>query len=272
MSFGQAFAVCEYCGTQVKQILTEGEINKVAKDKGFVDAITAAVHCIESKDYKKAISLADKAEEMDASDPAPAMIRFIAYLPTDFKKAASNYKIAGSLGRAKESAALTNDQFMLALGILCRNYLDDRDMDIRRTVTTMGRIGPQDIENIRVYEYRKRGEDYETIPELKEAMVRTAEDCLKECEDSMPSIGQMDQVGWKKLMDARRNTLYRTVTILFMDRSLASRSESCIRKYDTAISMKWESMARSIPDIDKRALKNYRIEADACMNWVSRYC
>ena len=272
MSFGRLYAVCEYCGTQVKQTLSESEARESSNDKSFIDAISAAIHSIEGKDYAGAIKYADKAEDIKASDPAPSRVKFIAYLPTDFKKAASQYRIAVSRRAEKDSVAMSDEQFMAVLGVFCRNYLEDRDKDIRRMVTTMGRIGPQDIENVRVYEFRKRGEDYETIPELKQAMEATAEQCLSECESSMSNAGRMDGSGWKDLMDARTRCLYRLATILFVNKALASRSAECISKYDRAINQKWEPLVKSSSmGADKRDLKNFRAESSAIFNWVSRY-
>ena len=61
-------AVCEYCGTPIKQKLSDAELSHMAKNSEFTEAITAAIQCIRNRDYKTAIEEYTKAWLLDKTN------------------------------------------------------------------------------------------------------------------------------------------------------------------------------------------------------------
>ncbi len=266
---GRTRGVCEYCGMAVKEELTEAESSSNAKNREFLDAIDTAVHCISTADYSSAIKYAKKAEDLLSNDPAPHMVLFVSYLDSDFKKARSANSIANSMRGQKESIAITDSQYQNMMAMFANNYLEERVKDLRRSFQAIRKMGPDDIENIRSYEHRKRLEDYYGIPELKETMENVAEQCIGHCESELRLTGQADPTSWESIRKAHDRNLFLVVSSVFLDPGLAPRGISYAERYDGAINLKWEPMAKNGQiDADKARLKMFRSESRACLDWL----
>jgi hypothetical protein len=266
MARGKLFTMCDFCGTQVKQQLSETEFKSVEKNSEFASVISAAVHCIYSDDYDGAITYADRAATMLPGDPAPSQIKFIAYLDSDFKKAVAQYKIATDMRSREESVALTDEQYRAALAAFVANYLAEKDQDLKRMFSNMRSVSASDIENVRAYEYRKKIEDFKSIPDLDEAIAFEADACMTECEQAISGIGD-DQ---EKLSELRKNNFFKVVSAVFIDPSLSDRAKACLTNYDNVAKKKSGGglFGRGGSKVDT---KQYHAESEVCLVWLRKY-
>lgn len=267
MPYGKSMCFCDYCGGQVKLMMSEAEVARDEKRQGFVDAIKASIHCIRSKDYKTALEYADKASELAKNDPAPMLIRYVCWLESDFKKAASFRSIAESMRAEKESVALSDDEYKVLLGAYVRNYISERDSDLKRMFMTLKKVKPADIQNVNNYEHLKRLNQYFTDDNLKEAFTITASQCLDEYEGALNQANQLDQESWNALQRIRNEDLFKAAGVLFIDPSLKQHVVQYFQKYNTAINQKWEAAFKKGVSGDKSTVKVYRDEADSLLSW-----
>ena len=269
MPFGKRMCICEYCGSPVKEELSEAEIVSVEKNKEFVDAIKAAIHCISTRDYETAREYADKAAELLHDDPAPLMIKYVSWLEADYRKATSFLAIANSKRSAGESVAISNDEYNALLSMYVMNYLTEKEADLKRMFASMRKVKPADIQNVRQYEHLKRIGLYVSDPELKDALMKTSEEFLSECESKLPSSYQLGPSEWSSLVDIRDNYLFKLSAVLFISGTYSQRCNQFLTKYSNAVNQKWESAFKSgAVSGDKDAIRNYRAEADSLIAWA----
>ncbi|MBP5685862.1 MAG: hypothetical protein J6W72_05500 [Candidatus Methanomethylophilaceae archaeon] len=265
---GRVSGVCEYCGTQIKQMLSDAEYNHMAKNSEFTEAVSAAIQCIRNRDYKTAIEYADKAAQLVHDDPAPLHLKYISMLPTDYRKAVSFHNIALSLEGKKEETISESDYKEL-LVVFAYNYFSDREADLKRMFATMRRVGSEDINNVRRYEYNKRMSDYFTDSELKTAFDSAASEEFDAFEQKVGRITQMDNANWTAIKELRDKGLFRIGAVVMAEPSLSGRASQCIKKYQNVLDYKWESTFRNgSVDGSKDQVKGYRYECDAISNWL----
>ena len=267
---GKRICYCEFCGGQIREELSDVGIANLEKEKNFADTISASLHCIASKDYEGAINYADKAQDIIANDPAPQYIKFIAYLPSDFRKATAAHKIAESMRGERESVAMSDEQYMNAIVTFANNYIDDRERDFKRMFATLRKMTRDDLQNVRTYENNKRLSDYYTIPELKEGFQTAASEILKESEESMRVTDQLDQSNWNAIKDVQSNHLFKVAGTIVVDTSLSPRALEYMKKYGHALDMKWEkALKKDIAGGSKDDVRNYRGECAMFVSWLN---
>ena len=266
---GKRVTVCEYCGSQIKEQVSDTELKYMEEGNKFSDAITAAIHCIRSRDYKTATEYADKAANMAHNDPAPFMVKYVSALPGDYRKASSFYNISKDMRAQKPSAALSEDGYRELLEVYASNYFYDRSEDIRRMFITIRRIDPDDINNVRKYEYNKRISDYEQDPELMEAFRTAAAREMEAYEKDVPSTGYLDNGTWTTVKKFRDTNMFRIGGIVVADPSQSGRALQCMQKYGSVLDQKWESVFKSgNVDGTKDQVRQYRSECDAMSRWL----
>ena len=267
LGFGRVQTFCEYCGCQIRDQLTEAESSTLGKNKEFVDAVEAAIHCIQSNDYETAMKYAEKAENLIPSDPAPLMIKYIANLNTDFNKSESFHNIANDMLSKSGSIIIDDDKYKALLATFFLNYMKDRDVDFKRVFANTKKVRPDDIKNIMRYENTKRTRYFVTHQELSNAMKKTASDMLAESLNNLDVSGQMNQSTWSKLEDYRNNYLFKSISIAILDPSQAPKAAEVTKKYYDALEMKWESaFKKDGVNGSKDQVRNYRSEAEVVLN------
>ena len=272
LGFGKTRGYCEYCGMMVKEEMSEAEAARSERNGEFLEAVKASMSCIESNDYESAIKYADKAMESLSTDPAPSLIKFVAYLDSDLKKARSAYSVGHNLLDQRQSVAMDDDQYRSVLNAFVRNYLAARAKDINRSFLALRKMGPDDLQNIRNYEYRKKIEDYLGFPEVKEAMCQAASDCIDECEGNLKLSGSLDAGSWTSLKGARDRDVFRVLSTVFIDPTVAPRVTNYVQRYVDGMGLKWESMAKSGQiNASKDQIKTYRYESEVCLKWLRKY-
>ena len=267
--FGRSYALCEYCGSQVKVQLTEAEARVTQKTKEFIDNIRASMHCIVSGDFSTAMDYAEKAAALIPADPAPAMIKYVSSLREDFRKAQSFYSIASNLRKESESIAFTEEDYESMLEAFAGYYLSERDGDFNRVFMNNKKAKAGDIQVIRQYQFTKNLSDYYTHPELKKAFIKKANKDLDESIASVNGINQVNQTNWDNLLSIRNGPFLRSMSVVLVDPSLAPKASDFVNKYYSALDMKWESgFKKEISNGSKDQIKQYRSEAEACKAWL----
>jgi len=268
MPAGRNMCYCEFCGAPVEKEMSSSEYSSMKKGNEFTDAVRAAVQCIRNKDYITALEYADKASDLDSTDPAPLLVKYVALLDKDFKKASSFAAIARSMPKA--SVALPKEDYTELLRTYVSNYLSERDRDFKRVYVTYRKVKPADIENVRLYEIRKRIEPYFTDPELKEAFMSGCSEFLEECRKDVESIrGGMTQSNWDAVSDIRNERLFFAAGTVFVDPSFAKLASQFLDAYKTILGQKWEkSFKGGEVSGSKDQVNTYRYEADSLLSWM----
>ena len=266
LGFGRVQTFCEYCGCQIRDQLTEAESATVGKNKEFVDAVEAAINCIQSNDYQTAMKYADKAENLISSDPAPLLIKYIANLNTDFNKSESFHSIANNMMSQNPSIILDDDKYKALLATFFMNYMSDRDVDFKRVFANTRKVKPDDIKNVMRYEDTKRTRYFVTHQELNQAMKQVANQTLADSSKNMNFSGQLDQANWTGLQEYRNKYLFKAISIAILDPSLAPQAAEATKKYSDALDMKWESAFKNGVSGSKDEVKTYRNEAEVILN------
>ncbi|MBR4244278.1 MAG: hypothetical protein IKQ14_02655 [Candidatus Methanomethylophilaceae archaeon] len=268
MAPGQMIAVCEYCGTPIKQRLSDAELNHMAKSSEFTEAIAAAIQCIRNRDYKTAIEYAEKAIQLVHDDPAPLHIKYISMLATDYRKAVSFHNIALGL-EGKKGESMSESTYKELLQVFAYNYFSDREADLKRMFATMKKVSAEDINNVRRYEYNKRMSDYFTDSELKTAFDSAATQEFDAFEQKVGRITQMDNANWSAVKDVRDKGLFRIGAVVMADPSYSGRASACVKKYQSVLNYKWESTFKNgSVEGSKDQIKRYRYECDSISNWI----
>jgi len=269
VAYGNVFCVCSYCGTQVRAELTEFEANAVAKLKGYRDAITAAIHCIGNKDYKSAQEYADKAAEMVQDDSAPMLIKYVAFLDSDSRKAASFLSMAQGLKGKSANPALSDEDYRGILCLYVQNYLSDREADIKRMFANMKKVKPADLNNVLQYENLKRMRQFFSDPELKDAFIVSTKELVDDCNKDNSLSGQMNQSTWDAIEDAHDNRVFKVASTVFVDPSIAPSATQYLSKYSKALDQKWEvAIKRGEVSGSKDQIRDYRAESDSLIAWM----
>jgi len=267
MPFGKRFCFCEFCGGQVKEQLSDEEFKHVVKNKDFVESIKSAIQCIVNGDYDTAIEYADKAAAINNNDPAPTMIKYVATLNLDIKKASSFRNIASSMRAQSESEAIPEAEYPMLLSTFANNYFKDRSEDINRMFINLKRIKASDIDNVRVYERSKIQRYYEDS-ELKDAFNNTINNLLDDFEKDLPSSQQMTAENWNSLENFHRNRLFMIAGMVFANPAIAPRAKAVVMKYSNALNMKWESAFKSGVPGSKDQVREYRTECSSFLSWL----
>ena len=269
MAYGKMTTFCEYCGTQIKARLTDAEFNHMEKNSQFTDAISAAIQCIRNRDYKTAMEFAEKAAQLAHDDPAPMFIKYVSSLSTDFRKAVSFRNIAITLKGSKGDESISEDAYKELLEAFACNYFSDREADLKRMFSTMRKVKPEDINNVRRYEYNKRMSDYFTDSELKTAFESAASKELDSFDSRVGRITQMDGANWNALKELRDKGLFRLGGVVMANPSYSGRVMQSIKKYESVLNYKWESVFKQgSVDGSKDQIKSYRYECSAMTDWL----
>ena len=145
----------------------------------------------------------------------------------------------------------------------------DREADLKRMFATMRRVGSEDINNVRRYEYNKRMSDYFTDSELKAAFDSAASEEFDSFEQKVGRITQMDNANWTAIKELRDKGLFRIGAVVMAEPSLSGRASQCIKKYQNVLDYKWESTFKNgSVNGSKDQVKGYRYECDAISNWL----
>lgn len=269
MPYGRNMCYCEFCGSPVEKEMSDSEFSAMSKNKEFYDAVRAAIHCVNNKDYATALEFADKAAALNDTDPAPFMIKYVCYLDKDYKKATSFVGIGRSMHKAKASEALSEDDYRSLLYAYVRNYLSDRDEDLKRMYKTYKKVKPDDIHNVRQYEKLKRISSFFTDPELKDAFMDECESFLAECKNKVDAIPTgTTQSNWDALCEIRNDRLFLAAGTLFVDPKFAAPATEFVNKYRTILYQKWETpLKKGEVSSSKDQLNLYRYEADSLLSW-----
>jgi len=200
--------------------------------------------------------------------PAPDLIKGISYLPKDFKKAKSSMDLGKSLWADNGSIVMTDALYDEIITSFVLNYLDEKDTDLKRMIETIKGSGASDIENVRSFEYRRRLDDYYTIPDLKDAFIRVSDECMGRMEKEFRFSGQMTVENWAAICRFYKECLYRTVSLVFVNPELRERSLKMIAGFCRDLDMKWSSAFKDGIDGSKDELKKYSKCSEPVLKWL----
>ncbi len=271
LATGRMATFCEYCGCQVREQFTAEESVAYGKNKDFMDAMDAAIHCIESNEYPSAIKYAEKAEGFISSDPAPFLVKYIAYLDEDFNKAQTAYKLAQTMMGKNPSIAIDDQKFKDLVQNHFDNYFRNRDQDFARMFKTVRKIGGDELLNVMRFENNRRISFYNTDPVLQEGMKSAVERHVSNMKSDFKVTTQISPDNWNAIQDFRSRYLSETLTMAILDKSAVASYADVINRYSDAVDMKWESAFKSNQvQGSKDLIKSYRNEANAVLNALRR--
>ncbi len=265
---GKTECFCEYCGNPVRFQRTEVD----EKDSEFISTVNAAVVSIRHGDYKTAMDFADKASAIHPGMPAPQIIKSICYMPKDFKKAKPLFDIGKSMWEKNGTIALTDSLYEDILSSFVMNYIEDRDADFKRMIETIRGSGVSDIENVRVFECRRRLDDYYTIPDIKDAFLKISFECMGHMEDDVRFSGQITSENWGQIRRFYKECMYRTVGLVVINPELSSRSYRMVDGFVRNLDLKWGPAFKDGIDGSKDELKIYARYSEPILKWLKSKC
>jgi len=268
LSLGKNEGFCEYCGNPVRRQRTEAESFSDSRDREYTTIVNAAVAYIRHGEYKMAIEFADKAAAIRPGLPAPDMIRGVAHLPKDFKKARSSLEIGKALWSDNGSVVMTDELYDELITSFVLNYLDEKDKDLKRMIETIRGTEASDIENVRSFECRRKLDDYYTIPDLKDVFIRVSVECMDKMENDFRFSGQMTADNWAMINRFIKEGLYRTVSVVFVNPELKGRSMKLVGDFYSNLDMKWSSAFKNGVNGSKDELKLYSKYSEPVMKWL----
>ena len=266
---GRSMCYCQYCGSQVKIEMSDAEITHMEKNNEFVEAVKAAIHCLAIMDYKNAIEYAEKASAIHHDDPGPVMVKYLATLDLDYKKAVTLYSLSQILRDSRESEALGDEEYKDVLETFASNYLVEKEKDFKRMFMSMKKVKPADIHNVWVYDRTRKLDTYFKDKELQEAFMHTMSDRISECESEFSVSNDVSQSNWDAIVGFREKYFFKLAGALFVDPSLRQRYSVLLTRYSNALNLKWEAAFKRDQVIGtKDEVRLFRDESDSILAWI----